>query len=140
MSSDAPVSKRPYLVRAMHEWMSDSGHTPHIVVDTTLSGVHVPEQHAKDGRIILNISYSAAHDLRLDNEAVSFRARFGGTPYDVWVPVTAILGIYARETGQGMIFSQNDDGPEPPDGPGGTEDGSDQADGGGRPSHLKVVK
>ncbi|WP_405232122.1 ClpXP protease specificity-enhancing factor [Lentisalinibacter salinarum] len=146
MSSDAPaaVSKRPYLVRAMHEWMSDSGHTPHIVVDATMAGVNVPEQHAKDGRIILNISYSAAHDLRLDNEAVSFRARFGGTPYDVWVPVTAILGIYARETGQGMIFSQNDDGPEPPDGPGGDGGNDDDKgdDGGrsGRPSHLKVVK
>jgi stringent starvation protein B len=139
MTSDAPVSKRPYLVRAMHEWMSDNGHTPHIVVDTTLTGVHVPEQHAKDGRIVLNISHSAAHDLRLDNEAVSFRARFGGTPYDVWVPVTAILGIYARETGQGMIFSQNDDGPEPPDGPGSGEDDGDQP-AGGRPTHLKVVK
>jgi stringent starvation protein B len=74
---------------------------------------------------------------------VSFRARFGGTPYDVWVPVTAILGIYARETGQGMIFSQNDDGPEPPDGPGrdgGGEGDGDQTGSGGRPSHLKVVK
>ena len=141
MSSDAPVSKRPYLVRAMHEWMSDSGHTPHIVVDATVQGVHVPEQHTKEGRIVLNISHSAAHELKLDNDAVSFRARFGGTPYDVWVPVAAILGIYARETGQGMIFSQNDDGPEPPDGPG--KDGPDSAgDRGesGRAPHLKVVK
>lgn len=138
MSSDAPVSKRPYLVRAMHEWMSDSGHTPHIVVDTTVQGVHVPEQHAKDGRIVLNISHSAAHELKLANDAVSFRARFGGTPYDVWVPVTAILGIYARETGQGMIFSQNDDGPEPPEGPG-SGDGDERGES-GRASHLKVVK
>ncbi len=128
-------SKRPYLVRAMHEWMSDNGHTPHIVVDATMDGVNVPAQHAKDGRIILNISHSAAHGLSLSNDAVSFRARFGGSPYDVCVPVAAILGIYARETGQGMIFSQNDDGPEPPAGTPGDGEG-----GGGRPSHLKVVK
>ncbi|MEJ2602374.1 MAG: ClpXP protease specificity-enhancing factor [Gammaproteobacteria bacterium] len=138
MTSGPSISKRPYLVRAMHEWMSDSGHTPHIVVDATVDGVHVPEQHTKEGRIVLNISHSAAHELRLDNDAVSFRARFGGTPHDVWVPVAAILGIYARETGQGMIFSQNDDGPEPPDGPGSKdEEGTDD---GGRPTHLRVVK
>ena len=93
----------------MHEWMGDNSHTPHIVVDTSVDGVSVPLEHVKDGKIILNISESAAHNLKLTNDAVSFRARFGGVPFDVWVPMQSILGIYARETGQGMIFSQDAD-------------------------------
>jgi len=91
----------------MHEWMADNGHTPHIVVDASVDGVSVPSEHIKDGKIILNISESAAHNLKLANDAVSFRARFGGVPFDVWVPAASILGIYARETGQGMIFSHD---------------------------------
>lgn len=93
----------------MHEWMGDSGNTPHLVVDTSIDGVSVPSQHVKDGKIILNISESAAHNLKLTNDAVSFRARFGGVPFDVWVPMCSVLGIYARETGQGMIFSRDSD-------------------------------
>lgn len=125
-------SKRPYLIRAMHEWMSDNGHTPHLVVDAGVQGVVVPSEHIQDGRIVLNVSYSAAHALQLDNDAVSFRARFGGRPFDVRVPVPGILGIYARETGQGMVFSEGGpDGPEPEP----EDDGT-----GARASHLKVVK
>ena len=108
-------SKRPYLIRAMHEWMVDNGNTPHIVVDTSFEGVSVPSEHIKDGKIILNISESAAHNLKLSNDSVSFRARFGGVPYDVWAPIRSVLGIYARETGQGMIFSQENEQPEPPE-------------------------
>ena len=108
-------SKRPYLIRAMHEWMGDNGHTPHIVVDTSFDGVAVPQEHIKDGKIILNISETAAHNLKLTNDAVSFRARFGGVPFDVWVPIRSVLGIYARETGQGMIFSHDTDHGEPPE-------------------------
>ena len=100
-------SKRPYLIRAMHEWMADNSHTPHIVVDTSVDGVTVPPEHVKDGKIILNISESAAHNLKLTNDAVSFRARFSGVAFDVWVPMRSVLGIYARETGQGMIFSHD---------------------------------
>ena len=91
----------------MHEWMADNGHTPHIVVDASQDGVCVPTEHVKDGKIILNISEAAAHNLKLTNDAVSFRARFGGVPFDVWAPMPSILGIYARETGQGMIFSHD---------------------------------
>lgn len=91
----------------MHEWMADNGHTPHIVVDASVDGVSVPREHIKDGKIILNISESAAHNLKLANDALSFRARFGGVPFDVWVPMPSVLGIYARETGQGMIFSHD---------------------------------
>ena len=93
----------------MHEWMGDNHHTPHIVVDASYDGVCVPSEHVKDGKIILNISESAAHNLKLTNGAVSFRARFGGVPFDVWVPMKSVLGIYARETGQGMIFSHDSD-------------------------------
>jgi stringent starvation protein B len=126
-------SKRPYLVRAMHEWMTDSGHTPYIVVDASVDGVSVPEEHVKDGKIILNISHSAAHNLKLQNTAVSFRARFGGVPFDVWVPVRAVLGIYAKETGQGMIFSHGVNEPEPPDPVEEVESSRSRA-------HLKLVK
>ncbi|MEX0706894.1 MAG: ClpXP protease specificity-enhancing factor [Woeseia sp.] len=126
-------SKRPYLLRAMHEWMGDNGNTPHIVVDAAIDGVAVPSDHVKDGKIILNISYSAAHNLKLTNDAVSFRARFSGVPFDVWVPIASVLGIYAKETGQGMIFSHGADNPEPPD----PEDRESARSSRG---HLKVVK
>ncbi|MDJ0904811.1 MAG: ClpXP protease specificity-enhancing factor [Woeseiaceae bacterium] len=126
-------SKRPYLIRAMHEWMGDNGHTPHIVVDASVDGVIVPQEHVKDGKIILNISETAAHNLKLNNAAVSFRARFSGVPFDVWVPMKSVLGIYARETGQGMIFSHDTDTAE--DNVGETEVETTRS----RP-HLKVVK
>ena len=117
----------------MHEWMADNGHTPHIVVDTAFDGVAVPQEHVKDGKIILNISESAAHNLKLTNDAVSFRARFGGVPYDVWVPMGSVLGIYARETGQGMIFSHDTEQPAPPK----VDDDTEQTR--SRP-HLTIVK
>jgi len=117
----------------MHEWMGDNCHTPHIVVDTSFEHVNVPPEHVKDGKIILNISDSAAHDLDLSNEAVSFRARFGGVPFDVWVPMRSILGIYARETGQGMIFSHDAEAVTP------TEVKQDVDETRSRP-HLTIVK
>jgi len=130
-------SKRPYLIRAMHEWMGDNGHTPHIVVDAGIDGVTVPTEHVKDGKIILNVSQSAAHNLKLSNAGVSFRARFSGVPFDVWVPVESVMGIYAKETGQGMIFSHGSEMPEPPDGTEGPEDSERQKS---SRSHLTVVK
>jgi len=117
----------------MHEWMGDNGHTPHIVVDASVDGVNVPREHVKDGKIILNISETAAHNLKLTNDSVSFRARFSGVPFDVWVPMKSVLGIYARETGQGMIFSHDSDSPEQKVGEPDIESTKS------RP-HLKVVK
>lgn len=117
----------------MHEWMGDNGHTPHIVVDASVDGVCVPTEHVKDDKIILNISDAAAHNLKLNNDAVSFRARFAGVPFDVWVPMKSVLGIYARETGQGMIFSHDSDTAEPSATPEAVETPRS------RP-HLKVVK
>jgi stringent starvation protein B len=113
--ADTPVrSRRPYLLRAMHEWISDSNQTPHIVVDASLEGVEVPRQYVQGGKIILNVSSNATSMLSLGNEVVRFRARFGAATYDVSVPIVAVLGIYARETGQGMIFSESDTPPQPP--------------------------
>jgi stringent starvation protein B len=112
-------SQRPYLLRAMHEWMADNGLTPHLVVDANAEGLRAPPGHANDGKLILNISYSATQSLSLGNEWVSFEARFNGAPHHVSVPISAVLGIYARETGQGMAFAGEE--PEPP-GPGGGRD------------------
>ena len=98
----------------MHEWISDSNQTPHIVVDASIEGVEVPRQYVQGGKIILNVSSNATSMLTLGNEVVRFRARFGAATYDVSVPIFAVLGIYARETGQGMIFSEADTPPQPP--------------------------
>jgi stringent starvation protein B len=102
------LPQRPYLLRAMHEWMSDTGLTPHLLVDASLDGVRVPQQHAENGKIVLNVSYSATRDLELGNDQISFEARFAGTPHRVFVPIVAVLGIYARESGEGLVFSDQD--------------------------------
>lgn len=125
--------KRPYLLRAMHEWMIDNALTPHIVVDATAPGVAVPQQHVAEGKIILNLSYSATDGLDLHSEPLRFRTRFSGVSYDIAVPVTAVLGIYAHESGQGMIFTQ-EDSPSSTDAP---DEEAKPAK--GRPE-LKVVK
>ncbi|AMK32744.1 MULTISPECIES: ClpXP protease specificity-enhancing factor [Pseudomonas] len=137
-------SSRPYLVRALYEWIVDNDCTPHMLVNAEYPAVQVPQGFASDGQIVLNISPSAVRSLHMDNEAVSFEGRFGGVAHSLFVPVGAILGIYARENGQGMVFEL-----EPP-----FEDEDDHEDEGvepdddgppepprptGRPS-LKVVK
>jgi len=109
------TSRRPYLLRAMHEWMTDNQQTPHLVVDALAAGVEVPSQYVQDGKIVLNVSYHATNGLTMSNERVEFNARFSGQTHHVLVPVHAVLGIYSRETGQGMIFSDEDAPPTPPD-------------------------
>ncbi|MFM7708125.1 MAG: ClpXP protease specificity-enhancing factor [Gammaproteobacteria bacterium] len=104
MSVDQHLPRRPYLLRAMHQWMSDSGMTPHVLVDTYVAGVDVPKAHVRDGRIVLNIGLAATRHLDLGNEWISFEARFAGVPRVVRIPVVAVLSIYARETGEGMVF------------------------------------
>jgi len=104
------ASRRPYLLRAMHEWMTDNNQTPHIVVDAGIEGVEVPRQYIQDGKIILNVSYHATNHLSMTNHAVLFNARFGGTTHHINVPIHAVVGVYARETGQDMIFG-DEDGP-----------------------------
>jgi stringent starvation protein B len=104
MTDNSLSSTRPYLIRAMHEWMTDNSQTPLVVVDAALDGVSVPLEHVKDGRIVLNVAWSATRDLELGNDAIGFQARFGGVAYSVAVPIEAVQGIYARESGQGMVF------------------------------------
>jgi stringent starvation protein B len=111
------VSRRPYLLRAMHEWISDSGHTPHVIVDALRAGVEVPLAYVKDGKIVLNLSTSATQRLQLKNDWIQFDARFAGVVHHVHVPMQAVLGVYARETGEGMIFSEAEEGPTPPESP-----------------------
>jgi len=127
-------------LRALHAWITDSGETPHIVVDAAADGVTVPRQYVKDGKIVLNVSFSATQSLNLGNEVVSFEARFGGAGYAVQVPVRAILGIYARETGQGMIFPEGDADPDPNDGPPAATSGGKPAPAAGKRPKLQVVK
>ncbi len=134
------IPQQPYLLRALHEWITDNGHTPYLIVDATADQVLVPSEHVQDGKITLNVSYAAVRGLEMSNELVGFEARFSGTPYAVQVPMAAVRGIYARETGRGMIFpveeaetssssadakpgKSNDDRPPP-----------------GDRSHLKVIK
>ncbi len=136
MSSEK-TPQRPYLVRAMHEWMTDSGQTPHIVVNALIDEVHVPRQHVQDGKIILNISYTAVENLSLGNDEICFTARFAGAPYEVRVPISAVLGIYARESSQGMVFS--DEATGAPDNQAGAEKQAGPSGESGRP-HLRVVK
>ncbi len=124
------LSSRPYLIRALHDWISDSGMTPYLLVDATAPGVEVPQQFVENGKIVLNISSRACANLVLGNEQLQFNARFAGQPMMVVVPVHAVLAIYARENGQGMMFGDGEDG-------GG--DGSPPEKGGTRP-HLKVIK
>ncbi|MGA8136048.1 MAG: ClpXP protease specificity-enhancing factor [Pseudomonas gingeri] len=135
-------SSRPYLVRALYEWIVDNDCTPHILVNSEYPSVQVPQGFASDGQIVLNVSPSAVRHLHMDNEAVSFEGRFGGVPHTLFVPISAILGIYARENGQGMVFEleaplEGDDGFEPDDD--GPPPGSEPPRPSGRPS-LKVVK
>lgn len=128
-------SSRPYLLRALYEWIVDNGCTPHIIVDATLPGVDVPEQYVKDGQIVLNLSPSAVIELQLADDSVSFNGRFGGRPTDVFIPIGAVLGVYARENGQGMAFEPEEETDPPEDG-GATPTPLRR---GGKPS-LKVVK
>lgn len=104
MTVDQRLPRRPYLLRALHQWMSDSGMTPHVLVDTQIAGVDVPKAHVRDGRIVLNIGLAATRHLDLGNEWITFEARFAGVPRMVRIPVAAVLSIYARETGEGMAF------------------------------------
>jgi len=98
------ISRRPYLIRAMYEWMVDTDQVPHLLVDATLPDVEVPDAYVDDGRIILNVSPTATQELLLGNEEIAFRARFGGQPRLVRFPVQAVLAVYARESGEGMMF------------------------------------
>lgn len=129
----AMTPSKPYILRAIYDWIVDNGCTPYLLVDAMRDGVEVPQQYVKDGQIVLNVAPSAVVELRLGNDEIRFRGRFGGVPTDIVAPVGSILGIYAKENGQGMVFDP-EEFPEPdPNG------GREPASSGRRPS-LKVVK
>ncbi|WP_126453478.1 ClpXP protease specificity-enhancing factor [Sulfuriflexus mobilis] len=117
-------SSRPYLIRALYEWIVDNGMTPYVLVDAMAEGVRVPEQFIEDGKIVLNINPSATQALTLGNEFIEFSARFSGAEMLVSVPTMAVLAIYARENGQGMMFAEEEGGEPSPTSPGeGPEEG-----------------
>jgi stringent starvation protein B len=106
MNAQESPSTRPYLVRALYEWCTDNGFTPYVavMVDET---VQVPREYVQDGEIVLNVSFDATSSLKLGNEFIEFKARFGGKPREIMVPMNRVMAIYARENGQGMAFPVN---------------------------------
>jgi stringent starvation protein B len=147
-------SNRPYLIRALHEWIGDNGLTPYLLVDAGQPGTRVPPQAVKDGRVVLNIAARAVTRLELGNDNISFQARFNGVAMLVLVPIEAVLAIYAMENGQGMMFPPADpdadaatapagiepDGAAPDAGDAGSDPDPPPADPAPRPGHLRVVK
>ena len=144
------TSHRPYLLRALWEWIADNGMTPHLLVDARQPGVRVPAHTVKDGKVVLNIADRAVAKLEMGNDMVSFSARFAGVSQSVQVPVTAILAIYARETGHGMALPEEIGASQAASAPGGedleaTEPGDNGPDDDTpqppkRGAHLRIVK
>ena len=99
---------RPYLARAIYEWICDNNLTPHLLVDATQPNTMVPEQFIQDGQIVLNLAPHAVHKLNMSNNIITFSARFGGVSRDIYIPLNAVIGIYARENGQGLFFDPNE--------------------------------
>jgi stringent starvation protein B len=135
-------SRRPYLIRAIYAWALDNGYTPHLLVAADHPGVSVPRPFVKDGQIALDLGPMAVRELNLESEPIFFSARFGGKPFDIIVPSGAVLAIYARENGDGILFGE----PEAADPdaakarPSGTDEPPPEAPKpGGRPK-LRVVK
>ncbi len=102
------TSTTPYMVRAIHEWCSDQGFTPYMLVDATVEGVVVPMSLVTDGTIVMNLDHSAVHHLEMGNEWVLFSARFNGSAQDINIPIEAVRAIYAKENGQGCLFPETD--------------------------------
>ena len=128
------TSNRPYLLRALFEWIADNNMTPHILVEAGAEGVDVPDQAVQKGKVILNIDNSAVRELDLGNEWLTFKARFSGNEHNVSVPIDAVLAIYAKENGQGMMFAQDDETMPP------TDPGSDPDIQPTKRPHLTIVK
>ncbi|WP_299259421.1 ClpXP protease specificity-enhancing factor [uncultured Kushneria sp.] len=128
-------SSRPYLIRALYQWLLDNDCTPYVVVDAERTGVVVPEQFVQNGQIVLNIGPGAVRELFMENDMVAFNARFGGQPMTVELPIDAIIAIYARENGVGMVFGQEPVMPD--DASDSAEPDNDDLD--ERDSHLGAV-
>ena len=135
---------RPYLMNALYEWILDNNCTPYVAVNAQFPGVIVPQEHVKDGKIVLNINPAAVHKFQIHNEAMEFSARFGGQSRQLYVPMPAVLAIYAQENGAGMVFPEDEyQNYEPPTDNGGSSGGKGPtggAGGGGKKPNLRVVK
>ncbi len=107
-------SSKPYIIRALHEWISDNDCTPLVLVSSKYEDVQIPSGIDEEGKVVLNISYGATKNLEIIDEGILFDARFSGRSQNLFVPVGSILAIYARENGQGMMFGDNDELPDPP--------------------------
>lgn len=128
-------SSRPYVVRALYDWIIENDCTPYILVNAFADEVEVPQEHVKDGQIILNISPSAVQNLFIRGDAIDFDGRFAGIPKRVYVPIAAVMGIYAKENGQGMIFDPDANLPKPPS-PTGTDAPKDKKGTDSKPTKL----
>lgn len=114
MSETPMTSSRPYFIRALYDWIVENSLTPYLVVHAASEGVSVPQEFVnKDGQILLNIAPRAVMEFSLANEGIMFKARFGGIPREIYVPSSAVLGVYARENGQGMMFDPEAPPPAP---------------------------
>jgi stringent starvation protein B len=129
-------SLKPYLIRAVYDWIVDNDCTPYLLVNAEAKDVEVPRAYVEDGRIVLNLRPQAVQGLQLGNRAIEFSARFGGAPMRVSAPIGAVLAIYARENGRGMVFEEEDDETPPPSVP---REGDEPRPPRARP-HLKIVK
>jgi len=107
------TSQKPYLIRAVYEWLIDNGTTPHLLVDTSFKGVIVPEAFINDSKIVLNIAPDAVQNYDASNENIHFSARFSGKRMELFIPIEAVLGIYGKENNQGMFFSEEQTSPPP---------------------------
>lgn len=137
MKPPASRSRRAYLIRAIYDWAVDHGHTPHMLVAADYPGVAVPQEHVEDGRITLNISPMATQGLDLQTDPIWFSARFGGRPFEVLVPPGAVLAVFARENGEGIVFGEIE--PPQPDTPPAATDAATPAPAKGKP-RLSLVK
>jgi len=129
------TSSKPYLVRALYEWLLDNDMTPHVLVNANVESVMIPKGIATDGKVVLNLAPSAIQQLEMTNEHLSFSARFSGVAQDVYCPMVSILAIYARENGEGTMFAEDASLEESK-----TEDGTDRKDKKSKPPGLKIVK
>jgi len=129
------TSSRPYIFRAIYDWIVDNGLTPYILVNAAASGAHVPQEFVDGGRIVLNIGPRAVHQWRQDNNTLSFSARFNGQSRDISIPLRAVLAIYARENGKGMVFDKEEPEPESP-----TPEEKSKASSKARRPSLQIVK
>ena len=132
------TSSRPYLIRALYDWLLDNGLTPYIMVDANYPEVSVPQEFVNDGKIILNIAPSAIAALAMGNQVVEFKARFSGISHHIIVPVMAISAIYSYENGRGMVFNEEDGDSD--GGDDGSPPASNPASSKSKVPHLRVIK